>query len=108
MLSLLLLGSGCSRASWSRADLFSTAEAVRSQHVMDATIESVVFLGGVQSGLNLRLDQAVATDQGTTTSIYLEQPVRLPTGIMLMKRVRVHFDLAGSPLYIEELKPPTP
>ena len=105
---LLLAGVGCARAGWTRANLFSTQEAARSQQVVNATIESVAFLGGVQRGLNIRLDQAVVTDQGQTTRIYLEQPVQLPTGITLMKRVRVHFDLAGSPLYVEELKPPTP
>jgi hypothetical protein len=107
VLSMLLV-SGCSRTSWTRADLFSTTEAARSQQVVNATIESVAFLGGVQRGLNLKLDEAVATDQGSTKHIYLEQPVQLPTGITLMRRVRVHFDLAGAPLYVEELKPPTP
>ncbi len=105
---LMLVGSSCSRSSWTRADLFSTSEAARSQQVVNATIESVAFLGGVQRGLNLKLDQTVATDQGSTKRIYLEQPVQLPTGITLMKRMRVHFDLAGAPLYVEELKPPTP
>lgn len=104
----MLIGSGCSRTSWTRADLFSTKEAARSQRVVNATIESVAFLGGVQRGLNLNLDEAVSTDQGSVRHIYLEQPVQLPTGITLMKRVRVHFDLAGSPLFIEEIKPPTP
>lgn len=105
---LVLVVSGCSRTSWTRADLFSTAEAARSQRVVHATIESVAFLGGVQRGLNLNLDEAVSTDQGSVNRIYLEQPVQLPTGITLMKRIRVHFDLAGSPLFIEEIKPPTP
>lgn len=110
----LLLGlltasvTGCSRASWTRADLFSTAEAARSQRVVPGTIASVAFLGGVQRGLNVDLDEAVATDQGSTRRIYLEQPVQLPTSITLMKRVRVHFDLAGSPLYVEEIIPPKP
>lgn len=106
--SAALFVGGCARASWTRADLFSTSEAARSQRVVPATIENVAFLGGVQRGLNLKLDEPVATEQGTTTRIYLEQPVQLPTGIVLMKRVRVHFDLAGSPLYIEEIKPATP
>jgi len=104
----LALTTGCERAGWTRAELFSTMEAARSQRVVDATIESVAFLGGVQRGLNIRLDEPVATDLGTTRKIYLEQPVQLPTGITLMKRVRVHFDLAGSPLYVEEIKPPAP
>lgn len=104
----LLVCGGCSRASWTRGDLFSQQEAARSQQVVTATIASVVFLGGSQRGLNLDLDVPVATEQGTTARIYLEQPVQLPTGIMLMKRVRVHFDLAGSPLYIEEIKPVVP
>lgn len=99
-----LFGTGCARASWNRADVFSKTEAARSQQVVTASIESIAFLGGVQRGLNLVLDEAVATEQGTTKRIYLEQPVQLPTGIMLMKRVRVHFDLAGSPLFIEEIK----
>jgi len=105
---LMLVGSGCSRASWTRADLFSTTEAARSQRVVNATIESVAFLGGVQRGLNVNLDEAVTTDQGSVKHLYLEQPVQLPTGITLMKRIRVHFDLAGAPLYVEEIKPPTP
>jgi hypothetical protein len=96
--------SGCGPdARWTRANLFSSTEAARSQHVVAAKIVSVAFLGGVQRGLNLKLDEAVKTEQGLTQYIYLEQPVQLPTGIMLMRRVRVHFDLAGSPLYIEEL-----
>jgi hypothetical protein len=103
-----LIGSGCARTGWTRADLFSTAEAARSQQVVNGTIESVAFLGGVQRGLNVNLDEAVKTDQGSVTRIYLEQPVQLPTGITLMKRIRVHFDLAGAPLYVEEIKPPTP
>ena len=103
MIGLLAL-SGCgSEARWTRANLFSTTEAARSQHVVAAKIVSVAFLGGVQRGLNLKLDEAVKTEQGMTQYIYLEQPVQLPTGIMLMRRVRVHFDLAGSPLYIEEI-----
>lgn len=105
IVALALFATGCARASWNRADVFSKTEASRSQRVVPATIESIAFLGGVQRGLNLVLDEAVATEQGTTTRIYLEQPVQLPTGIMLMKRVRVHFDLAGSPLFIEEIKP---
>jgi hypothetical protein len=108
LLALVVTGTGCSRASWNRADVFSANEAARSQRVVAATIESIAFLGGVQRGVNLHLDEAVATDQGTTKRIYLEQPVQLPTGIMLMKRVRVHFDQAGSPLYLEELKPAAP
>ena len=108
ILALMLFLAGCSRATWNRADLFSTKEAVRSQQQMAATVESVVFLGGVQRGLNIVLDEPVATDQGTTKRIYLEQPVQLPTGIVLMKRVHVHFDLAGSPLFISEIKPPSP
>lgn len=107
MLLTLMVGCG-SRASWTRADLFATSEAARSQRVVDATIENVAFLGGVQRGLNLKLDEAVATDQGSTKYIYLEQPVQLRTGITLMRRVHVHFDLAGSPLYVEEIKPVTP
>jgi hypothetical protein len=107
-LSAAFVVSGCSRASWTRADLFGTAEAARSQQVVAASIESVAFLGGVQRGLNLVLDEPVATDQGTTTRIYLEQPVQLPTGVVLMKRVLVHFDLAGSPLFVSEIKPPAP
>jgi hypothetical protein len=105
--SLVVLG-GCSRASWTRADLFSTAESARSQHVVEGRIESVAFLGGVQRGLNITLDQAVETDQGSTRRIYLEQPVQLPVGIAFMRRVRVHFDLAGSPLFVEEIKPVRP
>lgn len=105
--SLIVLG-GCSRASWTRADLFSTTEAARSQRVVDGKIENVAFLGGVQRGLNITLDQAVETDQGSTRHIYLEQPVQLPIGITFMRRVRVHFDLAGSPLYLEEIKPAQP
>lgn len=108
LLSVFLCLAGCSRATWNRADLFSTKEAARSQQQVAATVESVVFLGGVQRGLNLVLDEPVATDQGTTRHIYLEQPVQLPTGIVLMKRVHVHFDLAGSPLFISEIKPPSP
>ncbi len=109
LLLLLTISVGCgARASWNRADLFSTSEAARSQRVVEATIENVAFPGGVQRGVNLRLDEPVATDQGLTTRIYLEQPVQLRTGIILMKRVRVHFDLAGSPLYLEEIKPVTP
>jgi hypothetical protein len=104
----LALTTGCARAGWTRADVFSTTEAARSQRVVDATIESVAFLGGVQRGLNINLDESVRTDQGSTKRIYLEQPVQLPLGITFMKRVRVHFDLAGSPLYVEEIKPPTP
>ena len=103
-----LCSTACSRASWTRADLFSANEAARSQQVVNGTIESVSFLGGVQRGLNINLDEAVATDQGSAKRIYLEQPVQLPIGITLMKRVRVHFDLAGAPLYVEEIKPPTP
>ena len=103
-----VLSTGCSRTSWTRAELFSTNEAARSQHVVNGTIESVSFLGGVQRGLNINLDESVATDQGSAKRIYLEQPVQLPIGITLMKRVRVHFDLAGAPLYVEEIKPPTP
>ena len=103
-----LIGSGCSRTSWTRAELFSTNEAARSQRVVNATIESVSFLGGVQRGLNINLDESVATDQGSAKRIYLEQPVQLPIGVTLMKRVRVHFDLAGAPLYVEEIKPPAP
>lgn len=106
---MLALSSGCgNRASWTRADLFSSSEAARSQRVVDATIENVAFLGGVQRGLNLKLDESVPTDQGSTKYIYLEQPVQLRTGITLMRRVHVHFDLAGSPLYVEEIKPVTP
>lgn len=108
VLTLMVFLAGCSRATWTRADLFSTKEAVRSQQQIAATVESVVFLGGVQRGLNLLLDEPVATDQGTTKHIYLEQPVQLPTGIVLMKRVLVHFDFAGSPLFISEIKPPSP
>lgn len=109
LLLLLALNAGCgNRASWTRADLFATSEAARSQRVVDATIENVAFLGGVQRGLNLKLDEAVATDQGSTRYIYLEQPVQLRTGITLMRRVHVHFDLAGSPLYVEEIRPATP
>ena len=96
--------TGCGHeARWTRVDLFSQTEAARSQQIVDASRVSVAFLGGVQRGLNLKLDEAVKTDQGTTQYIYLEQPVQLPTGITLMKRFRVHFDLAGSPLYIEEI-----
>ena len=96
--------TGCGpEARWTRPDLFSQTEAARSQQVVDASRVSVAFLGGVQRGLNLKLDEAVKTDQGLTQYIYLEQPVQLPTGITLMKRFRVHFDLAGSPLYIEEI-----
>lgn len=103
MIGVLAL-SGCGPdARWTRANLFSSTEAARSQHVVNAKIISVAFLGGVQRGLNLKLDESVQTDQGPTQYVYLEQPVQLPTGIMLMRRVRVHFDLAGSPLYIEEL-----
>ena len=105
--ALIALG-GCSRASWTRADLFSTKEAPRSHQVVAATIESLTFPGGDPHGMNIRLDEPVATDQGTTRQIYLEQPVRLPTGITLMKRVRVHFDFSGSPLYLEEIKPAKP
>ncbi len=102
MICVLAL-SGCGpEARWTRADLFSQTEAARSQQVVDATIVSVASLG-VQRGLNLKLDEMVKTDLGTTKYIYLEQPAQLPTAIMLMKRVRVHFDLAGSPLYIEEI-----
>ncbi|HEX3132422.1 MAG TPA: hypothetical protein VHX44_02435 [Planctomycetota bacterium] len=104
----LALTTGCERATWTRADVFSTTEAARSQRVVDATIESVAFLGGVQRGLNINLDESVQTDQGSTKRIYLEQPVQLPLGITFMKRVRVHFDHADSPLYVEEIKPPTP
>jgi hypothetical protein len=103
MIGMLAL-TGCGpEARWTRADLFSQTEAARSQQVVDASRVSVAFLGGVQRGLNLKLDEAVKTDQGLTQYIYLEQPVQLPTGITLMKRFRVHFDLAGSPLYIEEI-----
>lgn len=105
--SLLVL-AGCSRASWTRAELFSTAESARSHQVVDATVDNVAFLGGVQRGVNLTLDKSVVTDQGSTRSIYLEQPVQLPVGITFMRRVRVHFDLAGSPLYLEEIKPVKP
>lgn len=105
MLAPLVALAGCSRAGWTRAELFSTAEAARSQRVVEGKIENVAFLGGVQRGLNITLDQAVETDQGNTRRIYLEQPVQLPTGITFMRRVRVHFDLAGSPLYLEEIKP---
>lgn len=108
VLSSLIVLAGCSRASWTRADVFSTAEAARSQQVVEATVENVAFLGGVQRGINLKLDKAVATDQGSTRSIYLEQPTQLPLGITFMRRVRVHFDLAGSPLFIEEIKPVKP
>lgn len=113
VLILVLAGSlavtaGCARASWTRADVFSTTEAARSQRVVDGTIESVAFLGGVQRGLNINLDESVPTDQGSTKRIYLEQPVQLPIGITFMKRIRVHFDLAGSPLFVEEIKPPAP
>ncbi|MBA3700335.1 MAG: hypothetical protein H0W78_15930 [Planctomycetes bacterium] len=103
--SLLLFASGCSRASWTRTDMFSTAEAGRSQQTVNATIESLAV---AQRGLNLRLDEPVTTDQGVATAIFIEQQVEFPASIILMKRVRVHFDQAGSPLYIEELKPPTP
>ena len=103
MIGVLAL-SGCGPdARWTRANVFSTEEAARSQHVVSAKIISVAFLGGVQRGLNLKLDEAVKTEQGLTQYIYLEQPVQLPTGIMLMRRVRVHFDLSGSPLYLEEI-----
>ena len=103
MIGVLAL-SGCgSDARWTRANVFSTDEAARSQQVVNAKIISVAFLGGVQRGLNIKLDEAVKTDQGLTQYVYLEQPVQLPTGIMLMRRVRVHFDLAGSPLYLEEI-----
>lgn len=108
VLSSLIVLAGCSRASWTRAELFSAAEAARSQQVVEASIENVAFLGGVQRGLNIKLDQAVQTDQGSTRHIYLEQPVQLPTGITFIRRVRVHFDRAGSPLYVEEIKPATP
>jgi hypothetical protein len=107
LVSLTVLG-GCGRVGWTRADLFSTADAVRSHTVVDATVDNVAFLGGVQRGLNLTLDEAVATDQGRARRIYLEQPVQLPLGITFMRRVRVHFDLAGSPLYLEEIKPAQP
>jgi hypothetical protein len=103
MIGVLAL-SGCAPdARWTRANVFSTEEAARSQQVVDAKIINVAFLGGVQRGLNLKLDEAVKTEQGLAQYIYLEQPVQLPTGIMLMRRVRVHFDLAGSPLYLEEI-----
>lgn len=107
LVSLAVLG-GCSRVGWTRAELFSTNEAARSHTVVEATIDNVAFLGGVQRGLNLTLDKAVATDQGSARRIYLEQPVQLPLGITFMRRVRVHFDLAGSPLYLEEIKPAQP
>jgi hypothetical protein len=107
VLVLVMLG-GCSRASWTRADLFSTSEAARSHTVVNATVDNVAFLGGVQRGVNLTLDQAVVTDQGSTRRMYLEQPVQLPLGITFIRRVRVHFDLAGSPLYLEEIKPAQP
>ena len=62
MIGLLAL-SGCgSEARWTRANLFSTTEAARSQHVVAAKIVSVAFLGGVQRGLNLKLDEAVKTE----------------------------------------------
>ena len=103
--SLLLFGSGCSRATWTRTDMFSPAEADRSQQAVNATIENLAV---AQRGLNLRLDEPVTTDQGIATAICIEQQVEFPASIILMKRVRVHFDKAGSPLYIEEIKPPTP
>lgn len=103
--SLLLFGSGCSRATWTRTDMFSTAEAARSHRVVNATIESLAV---AQRGLNLRLDEPVTTDQGVASAIVIEQQVEFPASIILIKRVRVHFDLAGSPLFIEEIKPPTP
>jgi hypothetical protein len=106
---LLAALAGCGAAPrWTRSDVFSTTEATRSHRAVEATIDSVAFLGGVQRGLNLKLDEEVPTDHGLTRWIYLEQPVQLPTGIMMMKRVRVHFDLAGSPLFIEAIPKPTP
>jgi hypothetical protein len=47
----------------------------------------------------------IQTSQGVTQKIYLEQATQLPTGIMFIKRVRVHFDAAGEPLYVESLAP---
>jgi hypothetical protein len=108
LVAVLLLSSGCDRPRWDRADLFSTTEAARSASVIDATVENVAFLGGVQRGLNLKLDQPVETDQGRTRYLYLEQPVQLRTGVTFMRRVRVHFDHGGSPLFVEEIKPATP
>lgn len=101
----LLLCSGCSRATWTRTDMFSPADAGRSQQAVNATIESLAV---AQRGLNLRLDEPVTTDQGVATAIFIKQQAEFPASIILMKRVRVHFDQAGSPLYIEEIKPPTP
>jgi hypothetical protein len=101
-----LLLSGCfARETWTRADLFAVADAAKSTQTVDATIESVAFLGGVQRGLNLDLDKSVTTDKGLTKHIYLEQPVQLPTGIVMLRRVRIHFDVVGSPLFIERIEP---
>ena len=102
----LLIVSGCfARESWTRAELFAGSDVAKSTQTVDATIESVAFLGGIQRGLNLDLDKTVTTDQGPTKRIYLEQPVQLPTGIVMMRRVRVHFDAIGSPLFIERIEP---
>jgi hypothetical protein len=102
----LLIVSGCfARESWTRSELFARGEVAKSTQTVDATIESVAFLGGMQRGLNLDLDKTVTTDQGPTKRIYLEQPVQLPTGIVMMRRVRVHFDAVGSPLFIERIEP---
>jgi hypothetical protein len=103
--SVILLGmTGCfARESWTRTELFSSDQTAKSTQTVDATIESVAFLGGVQRGVNLDLDQLVTTDQGQTKRIYLEQPQQLPVGIVMMKRVRVHFDANGSPLFIERI-----
>ncbi len=103
--SILIL-SGCfARESWTRTDLFARGDIAKSTQTVDATIESVAFLAGMQRGVNLDLDKTVTTDQGPTKRIYLEQPVQLPTGIVMMRRVRVHFDAVGSPLFIERIEP---
>jgi hypothetical protein len=106
LLLLLAALSGCfARERWVRANLFSTVDAAKSVKAVEATIDSIAFPGGIQRGINVTLDEQVATDQGLTKSIYLEQPVELPTSIILLKRVRVHFDEAGSPLFIERIEP---
>jgi hypothetical protein len=105
-LATLFLLNGCfERESWTRAELFVPPTTGKSVKTIDATIDSVAFLGGMQRGLNLDLDESVNSDQGPTRKIYLEQPVQLPTGIVMLRRVRVHFDAAGSPLFIERIEP---
>jgi hypothetical protein len=101
---LLVVFSNCSaRQSWVRSDLFTRPTVPGTLTSVDATIYNVAYLGGVQRGLNINLDRMTQTTQGMTREIYLEQPTQLPISITLMKRVRVYFDTAGEPVYLEPI-----